>query len=166
TGCERVRDQKVSMEQIRVSYQLVLTVTCLVCLWFSVGMSLESDLLIKTYVSSSLPSNDSLVSSVKFISDSEWDSLVIQSEVPVMVLFTAVWCGQCRLMLPIFDKLDLDYKDQFKFYRVDTDEDEGIAARYMVTVLPNTIVFKGGDQMTSYLGASPQKLKELVEQYK
>ncbi|KAL9859912.1 hypothetical protein AtNW77_Chr1g0052691 [Arabidopsis thaliana] len=61
------RYHKVSMEQISVLYRLVLTVTCLVCLGFSGGMCSEFDPLIKTYVSSSLPSksNDGLVYSRK-----------------------------------------------------------------------------------------------------
>ncbi|KAL0898346.1 hypothetical protein Bca101_082307 [Brassica carinata] len=49
------------------------------------------------------------------ISESEWDSRVIQSELPVMVMFTADWCGTCRIMSPILDKLESDYTDRFTF---------------------------------------------------
>ncbi|CAL9218750.1 unnamed protein product [Arabidopsis halleri] len=150
------------MEQIRGSNKLVLTVTCLVCFWFSVGMSSDSDTLIKTYKSF----NDGLVSSVQSISESEWDSLVIQSEVPVMVLFTADWCGPCRWLLPTLYVLDLDYKDQFKFYTVDIDKESSIAARNMVRAIPATLVFKGGYIVATYMGTDSRKLKQLVEQYK
>ncbi|KAG7600398.1 Thioredoxin domain [Arabidopsis suecica] len=154
------------MEQIRGSNQLVLTLTCLICLWFSFGMSSDSDPLIKPYLSSSLPSNDGLVSSVQSISESEWDSLVIQSEVPVMVLFTADWCGPCRWLLPTLYVLDLDYKDQFKFYTVDIDKESSIAARNMVRSIPATLVFKGGYIVATYMGTDSGKLRQLVEQYK
>ncbi|CAH8255473.1 unnamed protein product [Arabidopsis lyrata] len=129
------------MEQIRGSNQLVLTVTCLICLWFSVGMSSDSDPLIKTYVSSSLPSNNGLVSS-------------------------ADWCDLCHLMLPTLFKLDIDYKDQFKFYTVDISKEASIAIRYMVRAIPTTIVVKGGGLMTTFVGGDSRKLEKLVERYK
>ncbi|RID65843.1 hypothetical protein BRARA_D01017 [Brassica rapa] len=157
------------MEQIGVLYRLVATITCFVCLGFNVAMCSESRSLIKTYVSSSLPSNDDLVHPAKLkvieISESEWDSRVVQSELPVMVLFTADWCGPCRIMSPILDKLDSDYTDRFTFYTLDIDKNTAIAERYSIRAMPTTIVFKGGDEVARVTGAIPSILYELVEQY-
>lgn len=103
---------------------------------------------------------------VQSISESEWVSLVIQSKVPVMVLFTADWCDLCHLMLPTLFKLDIDYKDQFKFYTVDISKEASIAIRYMVRAIPTTIVVKGGGLMTTFVGGDSRKLEKLVERYK
>ncbi|KAG7595043.1 Thioredoxin domain [Arabidopsis thaliana x Arabidopsis arenosa] len=83
-----------------------------------------------------------------------------------MVLFTADWCRRCLLMFPTLNNLDLEYKDQFKFYTVNIDKELDITTRYEVSAVPTTIVFKGGHLMTTYMGANPLRLKALVEQYK
>lgn len=52
-----------------------------------------------------------LINEVQSITESEWDhSLVTQAELPVMVMFTAQWCGPCRTMTPILNKMDSEYK--------------------------------------------------------
>ncbi|XP_010500926.1 PREDICTED: uncharacterized protein LOC104778230 isoform X1 [Camelina sativa] len=160
------------MELIRGLYRLVVTVTCLVCLGFSGGMCSEFDPLIKTYVSSSHQSNENLVSSggklkdeVHSITYSEWDSLVIQSKLPVMVMFTAQWCGPCRVMIPILNRMDSRYKNKFKFYTVNFDDETRIAARFDIKYLPTTLVFKGGDQMAKFTGANPMMLEKLVREF-
>ncbi|CAL9218748.1 unnamed protein product [Arabidopsis halleri] len=153
------------MEQLMVSYRLVLTMTCLVCSGFSVGMCSESDPLIKTYVSSSLPSDNSLVYSVQSISESEWDSLVIQSKIPVMVLFTAENCSGCKKVQDRMQELDLEFKDHFKFYTVDVDKEIVIEAQYSAYDLPTTIVFKDGEEKDRLIGVKPEILRQLVNQY-
>ncbi|KAJ0230882.1 Thioredoxin domain-containing protein [Hirschfeldia incana] len=154
------------MAQIGVLYRLVATITCFVCLGFNVGMCSESDALIKTYVSSSLPSNDGLVMSAKLkvhkISGSEWDSLVIDSEVPVMVMFTAYWCGPCRVMSPMFDKLASQFTDGFKFYTLDVDQETDIAERYAIRSMPTTIVFKSGNVVARVTGVDLGRLTQIA----
>ncbi|KAL1195275.1 Thioredoxin M4 [Cardamine amara subsp. amara] len=127
------------MEQIRVSNQLVVMVTCMVCLGFSVGMSSETDPVIKTYVSSSLPSNDDLV----YPGISKWETLVIESRVPSMVMFTelkrCITVGPyCRGLVTTMEKLSKDFNGRFKFYSVETDEEPGIAHSYHVDTSPES----------------------------
>ncbi|KAG2314002.1 hypothetical protein Bca52824_017124 [Brassica carinata] len=104
----------------------------------------SDDILIKSYVSSSLPSNDDLVYSSKLkvnkISGTEWDSLVIKSEVPVMVMFTQYWCPLCETLSPVLDKFDTEYTGRFKFYTLDTAEETDIASRYHVRTSPTIIL--------------------------
>ncbi|CAN6831103.1 unnamed protein product [Brassica oleracea] len=151
------------MAQIGVLYRLVATITCFVCLGFN------SDALIKTYVSSSLQSNDGFVKSAKLkvhkISGSEWDSLVIKSELPVMVLFTAQWCGPCRVISPMLDKLASGFTNRLKFYTLDVDQDSDIAERYFVRSLPTTITFKDGNKVARVTGVDLEKISELVKQF-
>ncbi|CAL9218754.1 unnamed protein product [Arabidopsis halleri] len=150
------------MEQIRGSNQLVLTVTCLICLWFSVGISSDSDPLIKPYVTLSLPSKDGLVSSVQNITEVEWYSHVQNSKVPVMVVVITRECEPCRSLLPTLSKLDLEYKDQFKFYTMDADDGPTITDIYSIRTFPTTIVVKNGDHVAQNAGTEPEDLYYLV----
>ncbi|KFK35755.1 hypothetical protein AALP_AA4G032200 [Arabis alpina] len=152
------------MEQIRVSNHLVVMVMCFVCLWCSVVMCSEpSDALIKTYVSSSLPVNDDLVDSANLkvlhkITESEWDSLVMESRVPVMVLYTDEQCGpHCERLQNIMENLDEGYYNgKFKFYTVDRREEPSIS--YGIYFSPFIIVFKGGYAVDTLEGYFPGKV--------
>ncbi|KAJ4899484.1 Thioredoxin superfamily protein [Raphanus sativus] len=136
---------------------------------FNGGMCSESDALIKTYVSSSLPSNGDLVHSAQLkvhkISESEWDSLVIKSELPVMVMFTANWCGPCRLIAPKYIAFDLEFTGRFKLYTVDIDEEQVMAERYGIRAMPTSIVFIGGEKVAMVVGANPSALHAVLEKY-
>ncbi|KAG7595042.1 Thioredoxin-like superfamily [Arabidopsis thaliana x Arabidopsis arenosa] len=153
------------MEQIRVLHHLVVMVMCLVCLGFHVGMCSESDRLIKTYVSSSLSSNDDLVYSVQSISEWEWDSLVLQSKIPVMVLFKTTLCPTCRLVQLEMDVLDFQFKDRFQFYTIDVNKANNIQERYEAFTIPTTIVFIGGDEVDRVIGYQPGELRNIVNKY-
>ncbi|XP_024013165.1 thioredoxin M1, chloroplastic [Eutrema salsugineum] len=139
--------------------------------WFNVGMcSSDSDPSIMTYVLSSLPSNRDLVYSANFklihrITESEWDSLVSQSKLLVMVMFFAEWCAPCLEMLSILDALNSHFTNRFKFYIVEIEE-EVIIDRCYVDYLPTFIVFKGGEEMDRLVEPDdPRKIWELVDQY-
>lgn len=106
-----------------------------------------------------------MIDGVHRITESEWNSLVIQSKLPVMVMFTAQWCGPCRLMILILKEMDWQYKNKFKFYTVDIDDESSIAKPFHIRALPTTIVFKGGHQVAKAIGANPYKLRELVKKY-
>ncbi|EOA36467.1 hypothetical protein CARUB_v10011062mg, partial [Capsella rubella] len=97
--------------------------------------------------------------------ESEWDSLVIKSKLPVMVMFVAHWCGPCRVSIPILNKFAWQYKNKFKFDTVDIDSQVGISSRYHITRLPTTIVFKGGVQVARVTQFSEYMLDELVKKY-
>ncbi|KAF3519969.1 hypothetical protein DY000_02059792, partial [Brassica cretica] len=118
----------------------------------SVGMCSESDALIKTYVPS--PRSDELIGSVNLkvpsITVDDWDSLVLESKVTVMIMFTATWCGSCGQMSFILDQLDSDYRGSFKFYTVDVINDQFIADQYSVRDLPTTIIFKDGEKYSFF----------------
>ncbi|KAL1221963.1 Thioredoxin M4 [Cardamine amara subsp. amara] len=122
-----------------------------------------------------LPSNDDLVYpgiSIPSLSASEWETLVIESRVPSMVMFTelkrCITVGPyCRGLVTTMEKLSKDdFNGQFKFYTVDTDEEPGIAHFYHVDTAVTTItVFKAGDLMTAYTGHDPWMLLKLALEY-
>ncbi|EOA38818.1 hypothetical protein CARUB_v10011137mg, partial [Capsella rubella] len=100
------------------------------------------------------------------ITELDWDALVLKSELPVMVTFTAEWCIPCGVILiPKLNEMDSQYKNKFKFYTVNADQERSIASRYDINHLPTTFVFKYGEAMTKVIGPDLNKLEELVKEY-
>lgn len=96
------------------------------------------------------------MSSAKELSSADFDSEVLQAEVPVLVDFWAPWCGPCRMMAPIVDAMAGKYGDKLKVTKVNVDEAADIAGRFGIRSIPTLIVFKGGQQVDMVVGAVPE----------
>ncbi|XP_046400381.1 thioredoxin-like [Ischnura elegans] len=79
----------------------------------------------------------------------------------VVIDFSAVWCGPCKMIGPVFKSLATE-NPTVVFLEVDVDECDDIASEYSVTAMPTFIFLKGGQKITSFSGANAEKLKELV----
>jgi thioredoxin 1 len=75
-----------------------------------------------------------------------WEQEVVQSNQPVLVDFWAVWCGPCRQLSPIIDKIAGDFVGKVKVGKLNTDDAQEIAARYRISAIPQIMIFKGSDQ--------------------
>jgi len=84
----------------------------------------------------------------------------------VVVDFFATWCGPCKMIAPIMEKLAGELKDQVVFLKVDVDECEDVAADSKVTVMPTFIFFKNKSKVEEFSGANETKLKELINKHK
>jgi len=90
------------------------------------------------------------------------------SKAPVIIDYSAQWCGPCRMMTPIFERLANDFAGKIIFGKVDVDEEPGIAQAFGITAVPTFIIFKDAKPVEHILGAvgyDPlyKLLKELVE---
>lgn len=75
------------------------------------------------------------------------------SKVPVIVDYSAQWCGPCRMMAPIFERLANDFAGKIIFGKIDVDEEPSIAQAYGITAVPTFIIFKDAKPVESILGA-------------
>lgn len=89
---------------------------------------------------------------------------VLESEVPVLVDFSAVWCGPCQMMGPVLEQLSAEYAGKAKIVKVDIDESTELAMKYQVMSVPNMVFFKDGRQVDAVIGAVPATfLKEKMD---
>lgn len=88
------------------------------------------------------------------ISQDQFQSEVLESDLPVVVDFMAPWCGPCRMIAPAIHRLAEEYAGRVKFVEVDTDQQAALAASYGVQKIPNLTFFKDGqivDQLVGFL---------------
>ena len=90
------------------------------------------------------------------VSDINFDSEVLRSEVPVLVDFTATWCGPCRQIAPFVDQLADEYAGRAKVVKLDIDESPATAQKYRIRGVPTLLVFKAGQVVQQQVGAAPK----------
>lgn len=91
------------------------------------------------------------------LTDKGFDSDVLQSDVPVLVDFWAIWCGPCRMMAPVIDEIADDYAGKAKVGKLDVDSNPQSASRYQVRGIPTLLLFKGGEVVEQLVGAVPKE---------
>jgi thioredoxin 1 len=75
-----------------------------------------------------------------------WQKEVVESDKPVLVDFWAPWCGPCRKLTPIIDKVAGDFAGRVKVGKLNTDDNPDIAVKYGISAIPQIFVFKGGEE--------------------
>lgn len=90
------------------------------------------------------------------LSDSVFESEVINSDIPVLVDFWAPWCGPCKALAPVIDEISRDFDGQVKVGKVNVDENPEISMKFGIRSIPTLIVFKNGDVLEQVIGAVPK----------
>jgi thioredoxin 2 len=89
--------------------------------------------------------------------DTTFTTEVIQSGPPVLVDFWAPWCGSCRTISPVLERLSRKYAGRLKIVKVNVDESPAVASQYGIRSIPSLFFFKNGAVVKTLLGALPQQ---------
>jgi thioredoxin 1 len=92
------------------------------------------------------------MSDVVTVDDNNFETEVLQSDRPVLVDFSAVWCGPCQRQLPIIEKFASDNKQRVKVCKVDVDDAPQIAAQLGIKSVPSILLFNSGKKIDSKVG--------------
>jgi thioredoxin 1 len=90
------------------------------------------------------------------VTDATFDQEVMRSPVPVVVDFWAPWCGPCRMVAPVLDKLAREWSGKVKIAKVNVDENPKVAGRLGVQAIPTMLVVKSGSIVDRWAGALPE----------
>ncbi len=88
--------------------------------------------------------------------EENFETEVLGSNTPVLVDFYADWCGPCKMMMPVVEKMAETYDGKVKVGKLNVDENNALAAKYGVMSIPSFIVFKNGEVLSSSTGAMSQ----------
>lgn len=101
---------------------------------------------------------------MKQVKSKEFQMEVLESKVPVLVDFSATWCGPCQMMGPVLEQMSAEYEGKANIVKVDIDESMDLAQKYQIMSVPNMIFFKDGAPADAVIGAVPAAyLKEKLE---
>jgi thioredoxin 1 len=106
----------------------------------------------------------SKVSSVTVINDAQFESEVLQSDLPVLVYLWAAWCGPCRLVSPSIDWIASNYSDRVKVVKMEIDPNPATVKAYKVEGVPAIRLFKGEELVHALEGAiTKDKLTTILD---
>ena len=99
------------------------------------------------------------------VNETDFDTEVLGSDMPVLVDFWAEWCMPCRTIAPVVDEIAEDFKERMKVYKLNIEDAASIASRYKIMSIPTLALFKNGEMTEKMVGAvSKEAITEKLEE--
>ncbi|MDX2161506.1 MAG: thioredoxin [bacterium] len=99
------------------------------------------------------------------VTDATFEQEVLNSDLPVLVDFWAEWCGPCRMVAPVLEKLAGEFAGKIKIAKVNTDENPGLSQAFQIRSIPNLMIVKNRTMIFNQPGALPEPvLRDLITQ--
>jgi thioredoxin 1 len=97
---------------------------------------------------------------IREVTDANFESEVLKSDVPTLVDFWAIWCGPCKQIAPTVEFLAEEYKGRVKVAKMDVDHHQITPQQYGIRSIPTLLIFKGGKVVSQLVGAMPRSKLE------
>ena len=98
------------------------------------------------------------------VTENNFESEVLKSEIPVLVDFWAAWCGPCRMLAPVLSEIAQEQEGMVKVAKINVDEHPGLAMQFRVASIPTLVVMKDGKVVSQSSGARPKaQILKLLE---
>ena len=106
------------------------------------------------------------MSEVLHINDADFESVVVNSDIPVLLDFWAPWCGPCKMIAPVLDELAPEFAGKVKIVKMNVDDNQTTPAQFGVRSIPTLLLIKNGQVVATQVGALPKtQLANFINQY-
>ena len=106
------------------------------------------------------------MSEVLHINDADFETAVVQSDIPVLVDFWAPWCGPCKMIAPILDEIAPEFTGKAKIVKINVDDNQLVAGQFGVRSIPTLLLFKNSQLVATQVGALPKnQLAAFINQH-
>ncbi|MCK9087534.1 thioredoxin [Haemophilus influenzae] len=106
------------------------------------------------------------MSEVLHINDADFESVVVNSDIPVLLDFWAPWCGPCKMIAPVLDELAPEFSGKVKIVKMNVDDNQAMPAQFGVRSIPTLLLIKNGQVVATQVGALPKtQLANFINQH-
>ncbi|WP_118878186.1 thioredoxin [Haemophilus haemolyticus] len=106
------------------------------------------------------------MSEVLHINDADFESVVVNSDIPVLLDFWAPWCGPCKMIAPVLDELAPEFAGKVKIVKMNVDDNQATPAQFGIRSIPTLLLIKNGQVVATQVGALPKtQLANFINQH-